>query len=381
VKPTARRVLVIGFQPWDQRMYPHLYDVLAALRGVCEVCYFGEDDRGYGLFDIPAVIFSRPRTVGSKLREVGGSLLWAGRRWAAARRLTQLLRNGRFDVVIAIDHQALAAAVATVDRDTRIALWSHDILTPDVDYVRSPLVRRLLNANRRGAERISLLVVQDPVREAVLRSVLGNYTVPAFHLPVALLDDESARRTARQKARRRAPERPRLMQITACARRGSADLLAEWQRFPGAVELHFQGFVSDNMAGPLDRAAVKPVQHPTASSFAEMRATISQVDIGFVSYLRPELNEMLTAHASGQLVEFLRLGIPVIAWGRSTVGPLVEEQHAGVWLHEWSQLKGAVGRIRGDYARFSGGARRCYERRFELQRYVPRLTATLGLTP
>lgn len=371
-----KRVLVIGFQSRNQRMYPHLYDVLQVFDDRCDLTYIGQDDRGYGLYDIPATIFCRRSSLVKKYRD----FLTAFRRWWERRKacneiIKSLQQN--FDVVLALDHHACLLATSHCHLNTRVVFWSHDILTDDVHYLRSPLIRYLREKNRRQAHRLSLVIVQDPAREAVLHSILGTYLIPVYHLPVSLLDDEFAREASRVRLLK-IPEEPiQLMQITACARRGSAELLKVWQQVADRSDLHFQGFVGDNMLGPLQCASKKPFIHSTADSFAMMRAKIAEMDIGFVCYLRQELNEMLTAHASGQLVEFLRLGIPVIAAGIGTLGLFVEEKEVGIYLRDLNDIGHAIDQICKNYSFFSQNARQCYEGYFRLQNYVPSLCEAL----
>ena len=46
------RILVIGFQSYNERMYPHLYDFLREIEKYSEVVCFGKDDRGQSLLSL-----------------------------------------------------------------------------------------------------------------------------------------------------------------------------------------------------------------------------------------------------------------------------------------------------------------------------------------
>lgn len=100
---TIKKVLVIGFEPYNEMMYPHTYDFLKIIEKHCDLIYFGDDDRGvmrYTLGNMKPESF-HPRTLARFLYQIVNHIIHR------TRNKIKKLMNEDVDIVIAIDHSAL----------------------------------------------------------------------------------------------------------------------------------------------------------------------------------------------------------------------------------------------------------------------------------
>lgn len=382
-----KKILVIGFQPYDQKMYPHFYDALRIIETEMKLTYFGGDNRGAAFFDL-----SDPVRIISSAINNGAGILGAVKgvidylrgliRGVRAQNCINAgirdIMNSDYDCVIAVDHNALNFASKFAGSKPKIVLWSHDYIPPDRECSRSFFVREILRGNRKNIRKCDCVIVQDWNRAAVLDSILGSHAIPKFIFPVSLADDEFAKTTAQQKCGQlKTPSPLKLMQITACHTRGSELLLKSFQESRTIGTLYFQGAICPKMRDSISSCARKPVEMPVSPDYISMRANVAKADAGFVSYLNKDLNCHFISHASGQMVEFLRLGMPVIIYESRELGMFVEENRLGVYIDDMAGLEKGAERILKNYPEYSVSARECYLNRFNTSLYAAGLLEIL----
>ena len=85
-----------------------------------------------------------------------------------------------------------------------------------------------------------------------------------------------------------------------------------------------------------------------------MREIISRADIGIIACKQKDLNHYFFSRASGQLVEFSRLGIPVVVLDMEELGEFVDRNKCGLSISNVSQLDCAIQQIVQDYSHRGG---------------------------
>ncbi|MGD9975550.1 MAG: hypothetical protein AB7S77_21045 [Desulfatirhabdiaceae bacterium] len=370
-----KKLFIITFQPYDQKMYPHLYDTLSGLEKEFDINLISNDDRGYGLYDILAYLWPfDKRTVRKRISDLIQAVRIYNNRHGAIDSMRRFLIKGDYDGILVVDHHALNIASKYAPVEKRLFFWSHDIICHDSRYYKSPLIRWMIHQNRESISRCSLMIIQDEFRGALLDSIIGSHNLEKFYLPVSLKDDLYALQVSNKNSYR-IPEWPlKLMQITACRNRGSHLLLKEAHN---DVIIYFQGYVYDNMRDAFNETQIKPILLPLTDSFDEMRHNIAGMDIGFVSYIRKDLNERLISHSSGQMVEFFRLGIPVLAFGNDVIGKFVESTGTGIYLKNLKKLSESLYQLRDYYPDYSKAARNLFLEKFNIDGYLNQLCQKL----
>jgi len=100
-----------------------------------------------------------------------------------------------------------------------------------------------------------------------------------------------------------------------------------------------------------------------------MRRNISQADIGFLSYALKNINCHFMSKSCGQMVEFMRLGIPIIVLDAVELGQYVENNGYGIHISHAHELENAIRRIVDNYSLYSKAAREMYEQVFRMENY------------
>lgn len=347
-------------------MYPHLYDFLKEIEKYFEVVYFDKDDRGYSLLLLGDMLCFKISEM--TLRKVYYVLRYVCGHYGRKKLLEKIFRQN-VHTIIAIDHLALNWAVNCTHKDTKLVFWSHDIISTDHTWYRSYFIRKMLNSNRKNVGKYKFIIVQDPDRGKVLDSILHSPEIRKFYLPVSLKDDEFSKKISLEKAQRQSFKKINIMHITISEGRGSDLLLNAYQNMDDNIILHFRGGISKNMLDMIKNSQRKPVIHSIQDSFSKMREVISNVDIGFVSYLVKCSNDYYVSKSTGQTVEFLRLGIPIITFGLNDLEGFVETNKVGVHIRDVKDLESAINIIIENYSEYSVNARNIYIKMFDIASY------------
>lgn len=359
------KLLLIGFCPLNERMYPHLYDVIKLLETKFDVDYLDGDDRGQGLAAASSALHNSQILFGFKLlcKDVF-------RRILLQRVIKSKFSANNYSVVIAIDHTALNLVSKYISGATKLVFWSLDFIAKDSDWYKSFLIRRVIHYNKINAKKINMLVAQDKNRLAIVREILDiSSNIKEFQLPVALCDDDHAIKISSEKRVIKRLEEPAIIQLTAATTRGSLDLIRKFQTLGTDIALYIHGYVDSQTLSLIENSTRKPTLTPISCSFIEMRNNIAKGDIGFVCYLQNDINHLHIDRSSGQTTEYLRLGIPVIVFGSKLLSSFIEDEGAGLSISSIDELDQSIEQISKSYFNNSSAARRLYEKYFCLEIY------------
>lgn len=363
-----KKVLVVGFEEFDERMYPHLHDVLNCLKGHFDLEYYGGDDRGFLSYQ-KGLAYSKLLNPAFPLYLY--RILKYGSRIAGIKKELVRLFHKDFDIVIAIDHSALDYVGRYIKKGTRLIFWSHDILTQDHIWMEnSHPLRRLVERNKGLSAGINLVIVQDPSRAAVLDSVINTHRIKKFYLPVSLFPDDFSINVSRIKSEGLLKERTQLMQVGSIHEfKSSDDILRSVQELGNDIELTFMGHISPSIRKLAGTLPVEPVFCDVQPSLLKMREIVSRADIGVIGAKHKNLNNHFYSMAVGQLVEFSRLGIPVIVVDSEELGKFVESQGCGIYAKDLRELKNSVDAIRANYPDYSVKSVHTYRTYYDLSIY------------
>lgn len=371
-------MLVVGFEEYNEKMYPHTYDVLGCLLKNYYLKYSGCDDRG--------VISLQKGTIISNLVRQN-PLLSAYQIFSLNKRQCRIkkeiseLFTENYDVVVVIDHSALNYVRPHIKNNTKLVFWSHDILTDDHIWVNnSKFIRRLIRKSRDYSGRIDLILAQDHNRAIVLDSVIRTHNIKKFYLPVSLFSNEKTKTTSQLKNNTGSlAGEISLIQIgTIHEHKSSDDILAAFQHMRHNIHLTFLGHISSEMRNLTGSSNRKPAIYDVQPSYAEMRAIISSADIGIIGLKHKNLNNHFYSKACGQLAEFSMLGIPVIIVDSEELGEFVEGQKCGIYARDLSMLEYSIDKIKNGYDFYSKNVSRVYSDYFDLDKYQINMIRTLN---
>jgi glycosyltransferase involved in cell wall biosynthesis len=162
----------------------------------------------------------------------------------------------------------------------------------------------------------------------------------------------------------------KLMLLTPAPNRGAGELVAAVRQVSEKMRLSLNGaWFPDNIEK--DPARFENLQRtPDADGY---RQAIARHDIGVLCYRPSNLNDVVISRSSGQLADYLRLGIPVVAFVAPEMGRFVTEAGVGAAAHDAASLDLACRTIRANYADMSRRARALFEQHYDFQLYAERL--------
>jgi hypothetical protein len=356
------RLLLVGFEPWDERTYPHTRCVLEQLAAHFSLDYVHLEERGFF-----AEKMLSPRPLRARLRATLPPILHS-----VATSLDLLSKRKPHDIVVAIDMFAYGLLDVML-RPRRLILWSHDVVGPDLRAFQTVPQRIINAAARRALTKRRLVLIQDPDRLAMLRTTLSlTVELDAHMLPVVLPA------SGLRKAHPASPDKPRVIQIGGIhAARFSGELLDHYQSHAHEYALHLHGYVSSELRARCAASVMKPEVSEGFVSERGLSELLLSQDVGFVGYRATDVNHRLIGNASGQTVELLRLGLPIVVAGTTNLNDVVTQSGAGVALRSMEDLVPALYRIMADYAGFSARSLALFESRFRAETFLPALVAWL----
>lgn len=354
------RILIIGFQPYENITYPHLKQVVQHFTA------FGSD---YALFRERGYFIDEAFKPGLSLKALLRSAYTFSTiaidsiKLIARRLLTQ------YDLVIAVDNFAFITASTLY---TNVILWSHDFVTDDQERSSAWIHKLIKSKLSEKLNRKANIIIQDQTRLSLFCSRYhpeGLYTSNVFFLPVSLRASDNYLESKLQQT-------PVLLQIGGinCWRSMSDKLLCHYQSHSGEYALAFHGFIDKEM-----QQKIRNAEHLPWTSSIDLDANcvnkiVSKCDIGFIAYNAGDFNFYYIGRASGQLVEFLRCGKPVIALGKTDLQRLVDEKKIGVAINHIDDLDAAIAKVLFNYPTYSSNCKKLYDEVYNLNNYLDHLT-------
>lgn len=331
------KILIVSSWADDESMYPHLRFVLENLKHTYkDVEYFYFFQRGYSFANDLSF------NVAFKLWKGVFKNLW---------KLKLLYLKNKFDKIIVIDHFTYVCANFILPKD-KLIFWSFDIMGDDSTYYKYKFIRFMLSLNAKFLKAHPKLIIQNQERlqilERTLRIKLDTNNV--CFLPVFI---EKLPHTPSFKF---SGDVPKLLQCTGFdGQRYTEELIEQYQK-DSQYSLYLHGIQINTIEDYISRFAKKPsILHKYVLP-NKVFEIVESSDIGFLGMKLKEDNCKCLYGASGQLLEFLRCGKPVISFGDNNVGKVLEKHKAGIEIKNIEELEQAVLRIKNDYETYARNA-------------------------
>jgi glycosyltransferase involved in cell wall biosynthesis len=279
------------------------------------------------------------------------------------------------DLILAIDFMALVLAQNSSSKP--IIFWSHDYISMDEERYGRKINRMWLFAVRRALRKTKWLMIQDQDRARSFGRSLGIdpgsfYT---FYLPVCM----PPLRREPLEGPNVWPGVPYVMQIGNFNRwRSCTDfLLEQFKASKGSFELSLHGCIDDDIALIIETLNRKPKISEAWVPHDRIPEVVAGCSVGFLGNKLSHEQFFLLKNASGQLVEFLRCGKPVISMGDNNLGEFVEREGVGLQVRNAIEFRLALEAIHRDYGRFSRSSLQLFKKRFNLYNYTEALSQYL----
>ncbi len=372
---------ILVFAPFrdDERMYPHLYDLLTNLRKhfdeliylqdeILFLPYFAVDEL---LMELHSVDYSTRRIqIQNEINEKIKKLY--SLRNDQKERLQGIQFKHRNFLVLAIDDNAFNCAINIFPNNT--IYWSFDPLGKDSPYRLGVdgYVEALLNENAIKAHKNVTLVVQDNERKEWLEYCLGVSFRKAMFVPVALNDNNYCRINAFKRRHRGLAGKARIVQSGyICAGRFSLDLILAYSGWSDNFELNLRGEIRDEVNPLLAHSSKQILVSSGFYNNIELQTVSNEFDIGFIGYTETDMNHQLIVNASAQLVSYLQLGIPVICCGPKQLTSFIQMYGLGIASNHPAEITNHdLEMMVNNYSQLSGNCRDLYELHYDLNRIM-----------
>ncbi len=358
--------LIIGFEKKNKITYPHLFQTVLHFTDTGRYRYFHFHERGYFTDDTFKI-------TGENLLKLRVVRLF-GKFFIDCARLLLLKINSRYEHVVAVDNLAYTIACMFFKN---VTLWSHDFVT--LDQARSCTFYQI-KLNQRTTKNLlahKKIVIQSTSRAELFFNThhLTPGDASVFYFPVSLFDLETTPQPTEPNAK------PKLLQIGGINkwRSNSHMFLAHYQTHSADYELMFHGFFDSEMKQEIKNATLCPLCNQTQLPPDQVHHVIEKCDIGIISYNVQNLNFFYIAHASGQFVEFLRLGKPVIVLGENELGSFVSQHSLGVQIKSILRLSVAIETVMNNFTKYSYNCRLMFKEQFDIDIYLSQLTSWIEI--
>lgn len=272
----------------------------------------------------------------------------------------------KYEYVIAIDICAYCAA-GLASKSNNTIFWSHDILDQlnlhdnAIYKLCAKLCAKLLIKNHR-------VIIQDDERLKLFCENINIKTTDcnAYFLPVSLHGIKASDPLNKNL------NLPTILQCGAiCKSRLSDTILSDYQQNHNYYRLFFHGFIDKELMKDIENSEKQPLTSTRIISSERINQIIDWCEIGFVGYLQNDLNTYFIKNASGQAVEFLKAGIPIIVMGNTNLKEFVKNEKVGVAIDNKSEIKDAVEYIKKNYKALSENCAMCFQLKFDIDKYLP----------
>lgn len=348
------KILIISFYDDTNMMYPHLKTVITHLRETENVDYFKFSERGYSFAQkFKFKWFKRVFRIIKKDMKA----------------LKCLLKNNNYDKVIAIDHFTYIMTRLLVS-NSKLIFWSFDIMGKDSTYYQFFLVRLILKINSFFVKQHADIIIQSEERLGLLEKTL-NFKADKKHvcyLPVFI--DAVSVEPAEMSIKKRKPVLLQLTSFDGC--RYTNELLEQYQQ-DDFYTLMLHGLFVQEVEKDREKYKKFPLISSELVEPLKVYEVVKKIDMGFIGVNIKEDNCKYLYYTSGQVLEFLRLGKPVIAMGPNNLGSVLEEHKAGKEIFSMEELQNAIRQISDNYDEYSQNALALFKKDFDSKKIMKRL--------
>ncbi|OUL21859.1 hypothetical protein [Nostoc sp. 106C] len=350
-----KKLLLVSPFPNDDDLYPHVKHLINELSGNYEIDYFYGHERGIWT-----------EQLNSKLKN------------GDYKPLINIIKDfislyiksiqDSYDIILAIDN--FLYVISSWFFLEKTILWSHDFVGYD-EVKNKHLIQSIIsNLTRKRLSKNQKLIIQDTERLHVFLRSINYEGIPEdiFFLPVSLPPVKLPEKISIES------QLPVLMQSgTIASWRYSNELIKCYQKSYKKFNLFIQGFVSEEIERLLKKLEISPLINSSRVSPDQLSEIIKLCDIGFIGYAIGDVNHYYISSASGQLVEFIRCGKPVIVRSKTNLQHYVEENKIGVAIKNIDELVPAIYKIQTNYQEYSSNCTKIFQKSFNIKTYIEKL--------
>ena len=247
-------------------------------------------------------------------------------------------------------------------REEKIILWSWDLFSEDNNFTSSAgFYNAFVKKNKNSIESSSGIIIHDSDRLNLFQRYFDVKMSNYVFLPESRNDCETSRIVSEKKTTTKKEEFTIVQSGYICSIRGSEELLDAYNSMASCFKVFLRGYVSPDMRDKIHISKREVRVSENIIPADKISETLGACDIGFVGYKEKDQNHRYIIHASGQFVEYIKLGMPVISFASDIFNDFVDRQRIGASAESADGIARAAEIIVRNYNEYSKNARKLYE--------------------
>lgn len=363
-------VLVLWRQNRDENMYPHMYDFLNELEKYFDEVIYKNINISY--FDF----YGFDDILNKKIKEhknISFEALWLLKKKRELKKTYNQIKEIRFRnsdfFIIGVDYLAFFLGKTLFKKN--VMFYSYDFIDKDSYVLKYNGVTKFLydyaveNINKSLG-----VIIQDYNRGKEFEKSLGININNFIYLPVCLNDNEYCIEMSEKIINKNLNNQDiKLTQIGDVKEgRNYEKLISRFESLTAQYSLYINGRVcSEKIKEQISKCKKTIFVKSVMIKSGDVAKKISNYDIGFISYEEQDSNYKFLERASGQLIEFLRIGMPIILIGPKNFINYVNNNKIGVGFQNDTELADSINIVCNNYKQMAYNSRKKFEEEFCLE--------------
>jgi glycosyltransferase involved in cell wall biosynthesis len=286
----------------------------------------------------------------------------------------------QFACFIGAERHGLIAATLVSDkcslnRRIPVIYYSLELILPGDD---PSMGGRVLNALEREISRSSsTIVIQDKTRAQYLMRDYGVREEQFVYIPVSGLRERYEQKNDYFRMKFGIGEEKKVVLQAGSIKPGmmSLELAQAAQEWDDDMVLVLHTFDAEHIdAEYLHQInqlteAKKVYLNLQAVSWDELPMLLSSADVGLAFYWNRTHNYIEIGNSSNKLVQYLQVGLPVVAIDFPTLKEVIERFKCGECVKEPGEIRAALRTIFADYSWYKSNAFTCYDEKYKFMNY------------
>lgn len=360
------KILLVGFQEFDEKIYPHTKYFVDLLKEKIDVDYYNAGEKGFFLYDYQEKPFVKPSRKATKkaFKKLFKTIF----------DVKKLDKKNNYDYILVIDDFNFWGLSFFINRP-KLIYYSYDFYAPETPLGKLWLTKLITKHNAKLLEKGIPFIIQDEDRKKDFEEATQIELKNVFYCPIFLKKLDDVRPNMNKPS-----DSPVLMQFgAACSLRMSDKLIENCIKNEFSYSLYMHGSIAPEIKEMVKEADSLSIAYNEGMyPIEEYYKFIRKADIGFICYsFNFDSNNKHLFRANGRIPEFLRMAKPIISIQNEDIAENINKYKIGVAINSIDELPEAIQKIKNNYAEYSKNALKCFDEIFSHKLYVTNFVSWL----
>lgn len=353
------KILLVGFQEFDEKMYPHTQYFVNLVKEKIDIDYFNAKEKGF--FFSPYIDNPFSKEARNATRIAFKNL------FKTIFRVKKLDIKNNYDYILVIDDFNFWGLSFFIKK-SKLVYYSYDFYAPETPLGKLGLIKLITKHNNKLLKKGIPSIIQCEDRKNDFEEATQIKLKNVFYIPIFAEKIQGI-----TPAVKISTESPVLMQFgAACNIRMSDKLIKNCIENNFAYSLHMHGNIEGNIKDMAKEANSPNIIYSEGLYSAdEYNQTLKRADIGFICYsFNHDSNNKHLFRANGRIPEFLKMAKPIISIQNEDIAINLNKYKIGISINSIEEVPRAIEEIKNNYAEYSENALKCFNEVFNHELYV-----------